>query len=212
MLIVTDQHDAVARGDPQDREKPDQRAEREDAVAREIRRQHAAHQGQGQAQEGQHRQAPVPEGRLQEEEDHEHRDKPGEQDALLGSLPLGVLAEQLRVIAQRELDFLERLFDIGHDGAEIASFHFGVNVNAPRQAFTIDGVRSRHDAHIGHIRQPHLLAAGRVDQQVREYRSGCRVFRACSTRSHRRSVAGVKVADFFACHQDRPPPGGHRRV
>ena len=44
VLIVIDQHDAVARGYPKDREEAHQRTERNHAAGRE-RRQHPAHQG-----------------------------------------------------------------------------------------------------------------------------------------------------------------------
>ena len=65
-----------------------------------------------------------------------------------------------------ELDLLERPLDVGDNRAEIAAFHIGVDVNAPRLAFTIDGIGSRHDAYISHICKPHLLPARCVDQKV----------------------------------------------
>ncbi len=56
VLEVIDHQDAVARRDPQHREKPHQRTERDDP-APDVYRQHPAHQGRGQQNERDGRQA-----------------------------------------------------------------------------------------------------------------------------------------------------------
>ena len=82
MLVVADQHDAVARGDAQDREEANQRTEREDPAVK-IGGHHTAHQSQGQAQEGHGGHAQVAQGYQQEEEDHDTCEDPGDQDLSL---------------------------------------------------------------------------------------------------------------------------------
>ena len=91
VLIVIDQHYAVARGDPQYGEKSDERTEG-DYAASYIRRQQSAHQGRWQGDEGQDRQTPAPEGRHQEEENPDRSSNPKEDQAVLGSLPLRELS------------------------------------------------------------------------------------------------------------------------
>ena len=80
VLEVADHQDPVARGDPEHGQEPDQRAERQHAVA-EPHGQHAAHQGHRQQQEGQRRQAQAAEGRLQQQED---RDRGGDPERAAG--------------------------------------------------------------------------------------------------------------------------------
>ena len=108
MLIVVDQHDLVACRNAEDREEADERTERDD-VAGEVRGQQAADQRRGQRQEAEDRQPRVVERRQQDQEHADHRGNGKDHHAALGRLPLGILAEHDRVIAQRELDFLEAM-------------------------------------------------------------------------------------------------------
>ena len=84
----------------------------------------------------------------------------------MGGLSLRSLAEQMRVVAKRELDGLEPLLDVVHDRAEIASPHVGMDVDAPGSVLPLDDVGSRRDANVGDIAQANVAAVGRVDQQV----------------------------------------------
>ena len=109
VLVVADQHDAVAGGDPEDGEEADQRAEREDAVA-ERGRQHAADQRQRQAS----RRTAPPAASCRRRRAGAGRSPIAaaiakHEQALLGRLPLGVLAEHLGVVPERELDVFEPL-------------------------------------------------------------------------------------------------------
>src|SRR3989304_770077 len=150
MLIVTHQHDAIARRDPEHSQKANERTEREDAAAH-ICRQHSAHQGRWQGEEGQGRQPPATECGEQDEKHPDRSCNPISKQAVLGGLPLLVLAEQLRVVPKRELDLPEVPFEVADYGAEVASPHVGINVNATRSVFTFYLVRGWDDAYPGHI-------------------------------------------------------------
>ncbi len=143
------------------------------------------------------------------QQDQEHADRRGdgkEHQAVLGGLPLGILAEHLGVIAQRELDLLEAAVDFGHDGAEVASRHVGADVDAPRGVFAIDHALRRPDAHVGHIAQAHVPAVGRVDRQIANaVEAAARCGRAPDVHIVRLAIS-EKVADFFACQQGRRRP------
>ena len=104
---------------------PTSDAERDDAVA-EVCRQNPADQGQGQCQEDQRGQAPVPEGGLQQQEDADRGDRPRSRADAAGSLPLSVLAQELGVVLEREVDRLQTALDIARDRAEVAAADVGV--------------------------------------------------------------------------------------
>ncbi len=119
----------------------------------------------------------------------------------MSGLPLLVLPEHLRVVPERELDPLEALFDVTHHGAEIAPARVEAHVDATRVVFAHYQVRSRQDAHVGHIPQAHLAATGRVDEQLANTgQAGARLGSA----PHHHIVhlpVPVNVADFVARHQ-----------
>src|SRR3990170_2214583 len=150
MLIVSHQHDAVARGNPEYRQEANERTQRE-YTAPYIRRQHSAHQGRWQREEGQGRQPPATECGEQDEKHPDRSCNPISKQAVLGSLPLLVLAQQLRVVPKRELDLPEIPFEVADYGTEVASSHVGINVYATRSVFTFYLVRGWYDAYVGHI-------------------------------------------------------------
>ena len=106
MAIVLDQQDAVPRGDAEHRDDADERAEREDAVAREGR-QHAADERRRKREEDQAASRQLRERRVEDQEDRERHGDRRDEQILLRGLALLVFAEQVRVVADRELDLLE---------------------------------------------------------------------------------------------------------
>ena len=83
---------------------------------------------------------------------------------VLGLLALLVLAEQLGVVPEREVDVLQPVLDLAGHRAQVArAVRVGEDVDAPEQVLVADGVRRRLDLHRGDVRQPHLFARGRVD-------------------------------------------------
>ena len=94
MLVMLDQHDAVARRYPEHSEQSGERSER-DSVAGRERRQHSPHQGRWQGEEDHSCQAPGPEGRLQEEEDPERGGDPEDEQAFQGGLLILVFPQHL---------------------------------------------------------------------------------------------------------------------
>src|SRR5919106_4198622 len=85
--IVADQEDAVARGQPEHRNEAEVRAERERSTVGQHR-QHSAGDRHRKGEEGQRRQAPGAEGRLEEEKHPDRRRNPDGDQAARG-LPLG---------------------------------------------------------------------------------------------------------------------------
>ena len=79
------------------------------------------------------------------------------------------------MIADRELDGLQDRFNIFDHGAEITSFHFGVEVYATCKVFAIDGIRSGTMLNVGHIRQADLSTIRGVDQQILDIGQASRV-------------------------------------
>ena len=63
-----------------------------------------------------------------------------------------------------EIDFVETVIDLVHYRTEITSTHIGANVDATLEVFMFYDIRSRRDAHVGHLLQTHVTAPGRVDQ------------------------------------------------
>ena len=51
--------------------------------------------------------------------------------------------------------------------------HVCADVDATLAGFTLDDAGSRPDAHVGHLPQAHVTAAGNVDQQPANVASGC---------------------------------------
>ena len=142
VLEVADLHDAVAGHDPEDREEPDERAERDDAVAEEVGGQHAADERHRQREERERRQAPAAERRQQEEEDADGGEDAVEEQPAVGLLPLLVLPGHLGVVADRELHLLEPVLDVLGDRAEVATLHVGADLDGPRHVLAVDRVRA----------------------------------------------------------------------
>src|SRR3990172_6909427 len=70
------------------------------------------------------------------------------------------------MVLARELDLLEGRFDVARHGAERSSLDVGLNLNTTRLVFTLNCVRDRRNANVGHVREAHFVAAWRVDQKV----------------------------------------------
>ncbi len=106
------------------------------------------------------------------------------------------------MVANWELDFTEGAFDLGHRAAQITSGQVSLDVNPAGQIFSIDGVRNRHHADIGHLRQGHLPAAGRlkVNRQPAKTGQAIAVVGRAPDIDIVGPVVGVNVARFFAGH------------
>ena len=136
-----------------------------------------------------------------------------EQQPVLGGLPLGVLAEHLGVVAQRELDAGQGRLDVADDGAEVAARDVGVDVDAPVEALVADAVRASAPTRtVGQVAEADLAADRRVDQQVLDVGQALRG----SRRRPDDDVVGLAgdedVADLLAGEQDATRPGEHRRA
>ncbi len=115
------------------------------AVA-ELDRQHAADERHRQRQEGERRQAPAPEGRLQQQEDPDARRRsPTDEQPLLRGLPLLVLTEDLGVVPERERRRSRaRSSTSSRHGAEIASARRWRSTSIRRESgLALDHVRGR---------------------------------------------------------------------
>ena len=145
MLEVVDHQDPVARGDPEDGEEADQRAEREHAAADE-RRQRPADERHRQRQEGQRREPPAPERGLQEQEDRERGAE--RRRSAGGAAPPA--APCTRPAARRGSragsSISSRPSSISsRDRAEVAPAHVGADLDAAREVLALDRVRRRRD-------------------------------------------------------------------
>ena len=162
---MADHHDAVAGGDPEDCQEPDERAKRDDAVT-QVCRQNSADKGEGQCQEDQRGQAPVPKGGQQKEEDGDRGEDREAEKTLLDSLPLSVFAEELGVVTEWEVNPLQTTLDIARDRAEVAAADVGVNVDATRDTFVLDKVRRWPELDIGDLTEAYMTAVRGVNQQL----------------------------------------------
>src|SRR2546425_4912559 len=153
MPVVLEEHDAVPRRDAQDRDDPDQGAERDDTVAHEIREQGADQRG-GKGEEDEGREPPVAEGRLQQEEDHDRHDAAGDEQIRLRRPALLVLSEQVRAVADRELDLREAGLNLADHRAENAAPHVRVHVQASGAVLAADLVWRRRHPPLPHFSQP----------------------------------------------------------
>ena len=104
-------------------------------------RHHPADQRRGQRQEDDRRQAPAAESGLQEQEDAERGGDREAEQALLGGLALGEVAEQLGVVFARELDRGQRRLDVGDDRADVPPAHTRGDVDVARDGVMLDDVR-----------------------------------------------------------------------
>jgi hypothetical protein len=77
-----------------------------------------------------------------------------------------VVGEHLGVVLQREPDVVEGGLDVAHDRAETAARHAGGDVQAPGHVVVADDAERRLDAHVGHVAELDLTAAGHVDHQL----------------------------------------------
>ena len=102
------------------------------------------------------------------------------------------------MIPERELDFLEAIFELIHHGAEIPTPHVAAHVNAARVVFPIDDALRRRDAHICDIAQADVPMPGRVDGKLTNAgQTAARFGRAPHVHVVRLAIA-EHVADFFA--------------
>ena len=110
--------------------------------------------------------APAPVGRLEEQEDADRGGHGEQEQPVEGRLPLGVLAEELGVIAQRERDRLEPLLDVPDHRPEVTPADVAAHVDPAGGPVALDDVRGRLDLDVGDVGQADAAAARRVDQQV----------------------------------------------
>ena len=94
ILEVPDQHDPVAHRQTENRDEPQERAERERTAA-EIRREEAAEQRHRHADDDEGRQAPASQRGLQQQDDHDRGRNQIAVERRQRSLPLDMLAEHL---------------------------------------------------------------------------------------------------------------------
>ena len=120
--------DPVACGDAEHGKEPDQRSERDRAHGAPGR-EHAADERDRERQEHQRRQPHAGERGLEQEQDRDRGANPHLQQAVLGGLALGRLAEQLDAIAERELDLGQPGLHGGGDRAEVGAADVGEHVD-----------------------------------------------------------------------------------
>src|SRR5215204_6580004 len=151
LLEAIDQHDTVAGGDAQQREKRDKRAERQRGAV-DKRRQHSANKGHRQGKEGQTRQVPAPEYGLKEQEDGDHGSEAEANDPhQIDLLARRSLPDHLSVVFEWELGVRQAIFDVRGHGAQAAAADVGFDVDVALSGVTLDDGRRGLDAHIGHL-------------------------------------------------------------
>ena len=106
-----DHHDAVAGHDPQHREEPHERADR-DHTAGDVVPDDPAHEGNRQRHERENGEADPLEDRQQDEEDAADREDRVPGETPLSSLTLGEDTDDPRVVLERELDLLEAILHL----------------------------------------------------------------------------------------------------
>ena len=129
VLEMVDHQDAVPSRDPEHRVEPDERAERQDAAADPCG-ECSSDQCNRQRDEGQRRETKAPERRLEQEKDRDRGTDSVDEQPILGLLSLGVLTEELCVVAKRKAGRLQSLLDLAGNGAQIASVHACKHVDA----------------------------------------------------------------------------------
>src|SRR5215212_4461635 len=165
VLEVADHKDPVSSRDAEHGQKPDQRAQREDAAA-QPHREHSASQRHRQGKEEQQSQTQTPEGSLQEEQDHQRYGDPVDQQTLLGSGKLGGFSYHLHVVLPRQIHSRDAVLHSAHGGAEISSLHVGADVDPARLLGALYGVGGGGEANVGHLLQRNLLTPWRVDRKL----------------------------------------------
>ena len=136
----------------------------------EERREHPADEGHRQREERDGGEPPAPEGDLQQEQDHDRRDRRPEHQPLRGGLALGELAEDLRVEALWEIDRRHRFLDVAGHRAEVAPAHVRADLDVAGEVLVEDHVRGRRDHHVSHLVKRDLRPAGCVQLQVLDRR------------------------------------------
>ena len=131
---------------PEHGEEADERPERQDAAA-EVGRDHAADQRRRQRQERDQRQPGIAERRLQQQEHADGRRDREQQQVVLRRLALGELAEQLGVVALREVDRPERRPRRRGPPRRGRARRRSRRRDQPREVLVLDAVRRRHDRH-----------------------------------------------------------------
>ncbi len=164
ILIVAEQHHAVAQGESGNGNAASDQTERNGAtIAQEVCH-HRASQRRGQRDECDKSQAPAAESSLQEQVDAEHCHDTGNEDALHSSLLPGAVIQNLRVIFQRKCITLDSSIDLCGHGSDTASFRIEDDIKIRRNGFTTDHSRRGDHAYIGQFPERDLLAAGDVDE------------------------------------------------
>ena len=198
---MVDHHDAVPRGDPQDREEAHERPQGYDA-ARGKRAQHAADQGRWQCQEAQGCEPPASERQVQQHKDRPQRENGEGLQIFLGRLQFDISALQDRVIPERKLYCFQRPLYVLGDCSQVPSFGARLNVDAARSALALDDIGRRHNANIGHLVHADPLARGRIEQHPFDRGEAMAPLRRCPDLHIVGAPAGEDVADFLARHQN----------
>ena len=212
MLIVIDQHDLVARRDPEDREEADQRTERDD-VAGEVAASSPPTSAEGRVRKpsiarrvfskeaSRMRNTPITGGDGEEQQaglrppvaPHTRPGRPRDSPAGTGSCRGDPRLRRPRRPDRGRVDL-------------------GAHVDAARVVFPVDHALRRPDAHVGDVAQPHVPAIGRVDQQIADTGQSCAAWRACSTRSRRTPCRPGRGRRLLRRPAACRTPGAHRRV
>ena len=115
----------------------------------------------GSARKAMQREPPATEARLQQQEDADRpRRRAMPSMRSLRVLALGVFAQELRVVLERELHLLEPVVDLFGHRAEVASGDIRHDIDIRRDGLVPQHRRRRHDADVGDIAQA-TCCAGR---------------------------------------------------
>src|SRR5688500_2314172 len=153
----------------ENREQSGKRAE-EDRAAGQGYRDEAAGQRRQRGHEGQGRKAPTLEAGLQQEIHADGGGKRGNQAPPVGRLPVGVVADDRRMILEGELEGSEPFLDVPDYRAKVAPLDVGADIDAPGHAFPLDNLGRGDDADIGDVGNPDMPAVGRIDKKVLDIR------------------------------------------
>ena len=115
VLEATDEHEHLAERDGEDGEEAGHRGQGDGAAVDPRRDDAAAPATTGRQRKLDDGQPPAAERRLQQQEDAERRAEGEEQQPPLGALPVLVVAEDLGVVLEREVDVGQLLLEVADD-------------------------------------------------------------------------------------------------
>ena len=185
-------------------------------------RQHAARERPQQAHVEQRRKQPALEARLQQQIDPDGSSQRSDGSLPVGRLPLRVVPEKHGMVFERKFHCLQLFLDVPHDGTQVASRDVGADVGVEGEALAVNDCRRRLHDHLGHIRQAHAAAAGRVDQELAKIREALAGFGYSPDHHFEDLLLFVQIADFKATEHGgsrpsdiarlQPDPTGRRKV